>query len=75
LHGIPYILGAMDGSHIPIVAPKVDPKSYHCQKGFYSTLFQGIIDAICGFWDPDYGWANSIHDWTIFQKNRCRKPM
>ncbi len=25
LHGIPYILGAIDGSHIPIVAPKVDP--------------------------------------------------
>jgi hypothetical protein len=30
LHGIPYILNAIDGSRIPIVAPKVDPKSYHC---------------------------------------------
>jgi hypothetical protein len=30
LHGIPYILGAIDGSHIPIVALKVDPKSYYC---------------------------------------------
>jgi hypothetical protein len=27
LHGIPYILSAIDGSHIPIVATKVDPKS------------------------------------------------
>jgi hypothetical protein len=26
-YGIPYILSAIDGSHIPIVAPKVDPKS------------------------------------------------
>ncbi len=32
LHGIPYILGAMDGNHIPIITPKVDPKSYYCLK-------------------------------------------
>ncbi len=51
LHGIPYILGAIHGNHIQIVAPKVDPKSYHYRKGFYSTLIQGIIDAICSFWD------------------------
>ncbi len=29
LHGIPYILHAIDGSHILIVAPKVDSKSYY----------------------------------------------
>jgi hypothetical protein len=29
LHGIPYSLGAIDGSRIPIVAPKVEPKSYY----------------------------------------------
>ena len=27
LHGIPLILGTIDGNHIPIIAPKVDPKS------------------------------------------------
>jgi hypothetical protein len=32
LDGIPYILGAIDGNHIPIVAPMVDPKSHYCQK-------------------------------------------
>jgi hypothetical protein len=51
LHGIPYILGAIDGNHIPIVAPKVDPKSHYCQKGFYSTLIQGIVNSKCNFWD------------------------
>jgi hypothetical protein len=30
LHGIPYILGAIDGTHIPIIEPKVDPKSCYC---------------------------------------------
>jgi len=34
LHGIPYILGTMDGSHVPIIAPEVDPKSYYCWKVF-----------------------------------------
>jgi hypothetical protein len=34
LHGIPYILSAIDGNHIPFVAPKVDPKSYFVKKGF-----------------------------------------
>ncbi len=32
LHAIPYILGAIDGSHIAIVAFEVNPKSYYCQK-------------------------------------------
>ncbi len=70
LHGIPCILGAIDGSHVPIIAPKVDPKSYYCWKGFYSTLIQGGINAKCSFWDYDYGWASNIHDWALFQKTK-----
>jgi len=46
---IPYILGAINGSHVPIIAPKVDPKSYYFRKGFYYTLIQGIVDAKCSF--------------------------
>jgi hypothetical protein len=72
LHGIPYILGAIDGNHLLVIAPKVDPKSYYCQKGFYSTWIQGVVDAKCSFWDYDYGWACSIHDWTFFQKIELR---
>jgi hypothetical protein len=22
----------------------------------------------CNFWDYDYGWVGSIHDWVLFQK-------
>ncbi len=43
LHGIPYILGAINGSHIPIVEPKVDPKPYYYKKRFCSTLIQRIV--------------------------------
>jgi hypothetical protein len=45
LHGILLILGAIDGSYIPIIAPKVDMKFYYCRKGFYSSLIQEIVDA------------------------------
>jgi len=56
LHGIPYILGAINGSHISIVALEVNPKSYYCWKGFYFTLIQKIVDAKYNFWDYDYRW-------------------
>jgi hypothetical protein len=49
LHGIPCILGAIDGIHVPIIAPKVNPKSYYCWKGFSSTLIQRVVDAKCSF--------------------------
>jgi hypothetical protein len=40
LHGILYILGAIDGSHIPIIAPSVDHVSYYCRKGFFWFYFK-----------------------------------
>jgi hypothetical protein len=30
LHHIPYIIIAIDVTHIPIIAPSIDPTSYHC---------------------------------------------
>jgi hypothetical protein len=68
VHEIPYTLGSIDGNHIPIVAPKVDPKSYYYQNVFYSTLIQRVIDAKCHFWDYDHGWVRSIHRWVFVPK-------
>jgi hypothetical protein len=31
-------------------------------------LIQEVVNANCSFWDYDYGWASSIHDWALFQK-------
>jgi len=54
LHGIPYILGAIDGSHISIIAPSIDCASHYCRKGFYSVLLQVEVDCQCKFWDYDF---------------------
>ena len=59
LHGIPYVIGAIDGSHILIVAPSKDSPEYYCRKGFYSCILQGVVDVQCKFWDFDFGWAVS----------------
>ena len=66
MHGISYILGAINGSHIPIIAPSIDPASYYCRKRFYSVLLQGVVDSQCKFWNYDFGRAGSIHDWVLF---------
>ncbi len=34
LHGIPYGKGATNNSFFSIIAPKIDTKSYYCQKGY-----------------------------------------
>jgi hypothetical protein len=38
LHGIPYIVGAIDGSYIPILAPMIGGGDYYCRKSFHSTI-------------------------------------
>jgi hypothetical protein len=54
-------------------APKIDPKSFYYHKGFYFTLIQGNVNAICSLWDYDYGCK--ITSWLGFlpKKKRFRK--
>nr|XP_054594734.1 uncharacterized protein LOC129162260 [Nothobranchius furzeri] len=42
--GYPMCGGAIDGSHIPIIAPKDDPASYHNRKGWHSIVLQAVVD-------------------------------
>jgi len=45
LHNIPYIIGAIDGSHVPVLAPVLGGEDYYCR----SALLQGIVDTNCIF--------------------------
>ena len=69
IKGIPYVIGAIDGSHIPIVSPSKDAPEYYCRKGFYSVILQGVVDAQCKFWDFYFGWPGSCHDWSVLQRS------
>lgn len=39
-YGFPNIIGAVDGTHICIAAPKVDPQAYINRKGVHSIQLQ-----------------------------------
>ena len=56
----------MDGSHIPIVAPRLHAPDYYNRKRFHSILLQGVVSAKCLFWDFDIGWAGSMHDANLW---------
>ena len=68
IHGIPYVVGAVDGSHIPIVAPRLHAADYYNRKGFHSILLQGVVSSKCMFWNFDIGWAGSMHDANLWEK-------
>ena len=41
----PQVVGALDGSHIPIKAPKDDSNEYVNRKSFHCIVLEGVSDA------------------------------
>lgn len=59
------VIGAIDGSHIRIVAPKENHNSYINRKSYHSVLLQGVCDHRMLFIDVYAGEVGSIHDMTV----------
>ena len=72
LHEIPYILGTIDGSHIPITASSIDTTSYYCRTGFYTILFQSVENCQCEFWDT-ISVGREVYMTGLYSKNRDLK--
>ncbi|KAK5639435.1 hypothetical protein RI129_011927 [Pyrocoelia pectoralis] len=73
--GFPGIVGAIDGSHIPIIAPKENHTSYINRKSFHSVLLQGICDDKQLFMDCYAGEAGSIHDACMFRRSEIGRTL
>lgn len=58
---VPQCMGAIDGSHIHILAPANN------RKGWYSMLIQGTVDYRYCFTDINVGWPGSVHDARFLQ--------
>ena len=54
--GFPQCAGAVDGTHIPIIAPDEYNADYHNRKGWYSILMQAVVDHQYRFTDVCIGW-------------------
>jgi len=69
MRGMQNVLGAIDGSHIAIKAPEVEPAAYVNRKGFYSIVLQAVVDSKLMFMDCYAGWPGSVHDARVFKNS------
>ena len=67
---IPNVIGAIDGSHIPIKAPHLFSVDYFNRKGFYSIVLQAVVDYKKKFLDIYVGWPGSTHDSRVLINSR-----
>lgn len=59
--GFPQTVGAIDGSHIPILKPQQSPSDYYNRKGYYSILMQAVVDYRGVFIDVNIGWPGKVN--------------
>lgn len=60
--GYPQCGGAIDGTHIPIIAPSDNPADYYNRKGWHSIIMQAVVDHQFCFTDVYIGWPGRAHD-------------
>ncbi|XP_049291680.1 putative nuclease HARBI1 [Anopheles funestus] len=58
----PHVIGAIDGKHVSIIAPKNSGAEYYNYKNFYSIVLLGIVDANYNFMYADVGCQGRISD-------------
>ena len=67
--GFPKVLGCIDGSHIPIVAPSTNEAIYVNRKSYHSINVQAICDDVFKFIDVVVKWPGSTHDAFIWRQS------
>ena len=65
----PNVLGAVDGSLIPIFAPKKDEHLFVCRKGYHALNIQGICKANMAFTNILAKYPGSTHDAYIWSSS------
>ncbi|XP_062409995.1 uncharacterized protein zgc:113227 [Sardina pilchardus] len=67
--GVPQCVGAIDGSHIPIIAPEDYASDYFNRKGWHSVVLQGVVNGKGQFWDVCVGFPGSVHDARVLKQS------
>ena len=71
--GLPQCAGAIDGSHITVVAPTECHTDFFKKKGWHSIILQGMVGPTYKFWDINVGWPGSVHDARVFSRSSIYK--
>ena len=58
--GLSTVFWGIDGSHIPIVAPRDNPLDYYNRKGTHSIVLQALVDYEYKFMNIYVGWPTHI---------------
>ena len=68
----PNVVGAIDGMHILIRAPKENHEDYFNRKHYYNFIVQGIVDASVAYLSVSTGFPGSMHDARVLRlSNSC----
>ncbi|CAM4671232.1 unnamed protein product [Caretta caretta] len=67
--GFPNCGGAIDGTHIPILAPEHQAGEYINHKGYFSIVLQALVDHKGCFTNFNMGWPGKVHDVRIFRNS------
>lgn len=69
--GIRGIIAAIDGSHIKVLKPLLNPNFYYNRKGWFSLNLQAVLDSSMRFINIYAGEPGSLHDARV----RRRSPL
>ena len=64
--GFPMVVGAVDGTHIPIMQPYINSQDYFAYKMKYTINVQGVCHYKGQFIDVDIRWPGGTHDAKVF---------
>ncbi|XP_065446578.1 uncharacterized protein LOC135982662 [Chrysemys picta bellii] len=73
--GFPNCGGAIDGTHIPILAPEHQGTQYINRKGYFSIVLQALVDHKGRFTNINVGWPGRVHDARVFRNTNLFKRL